>query len=96
MPGEETWEGRLTPGAAAAAVRWQGDERLLKLYESGLPAWAIYMPLYGLPYRPWLRALTYALFIAVSIFSMAMGFYDLIKNFPLLHRVRAHCVAHLF
>ena len=24
----------------------QSNERLLKLYESGLPAWAIYMPLY--------------------------------------------------
>ena len=33
----------------------QNNERLLKLYESGLPAWAIYMPLYRLPYRPWMR-----------------------------------------
>ena len=33
----------------------QSNERLLKLYESGLPAWAIYMPLYRLPYRPWMR-----------------------------------------
>ena len=38
------------------ALRYeQGNERLLKLYESGLPAWAIYMPLYRLPYRPWMR-----------------------------------------
>ena len=71
------------------ALQPQGDERLLKLYESGLPGWAIYGPLYGLPYRPWLRTLSYALFIAVSVFSMVMGFYDVIKHFPLLHRVRA-------
>jgi hypothetical protein len=28
---------------------------LLKLYESGLPAWAVVLPSYGLWYRPWLR-----------------------------------------
>jgi hypothetical protein len=28
---------------------------LLKLYESGLPAWAVVLPAYGLWYRPWLR-----------------------------------------
>ncbi|CAL8460798.1 g329 [Coccomyxa elongata] len=65
----------------------QGDERLLKLYESGLPAWAIYMPLYRLPYRPWMRTVSYCLFVAISVFSMAMGFYDLIKNVPYLHKV---------
>ena len=36
-------------------VHVQSNERLLKLYESGLPAWAIYMPLYRMPYRPWMR-----------------------------------------
>ncbi|EIE25633.1 hypothetical protein COCSUDRAFT_83640 [Coccomyxa subellipsoidea C-169] len=65
----------------------QGDERLLKLYESGLPAWAIYMPLYRLPYRPWMRTVSYCLFVAISVFSMVMGFYDLIKNVPYLHKV---------
>lgn len=29
----------------------QGNERLLKLYESGLPSWAVFMPAYGLYYR---------------------------------------------
>ena len=66
----------------------QSDERLLKLYESGLPAWAIYTPLYRMPYRPWMRTVSYCLFIAISIFSMVMGFYDLIKNVPLLHKVQ--------
>ena len=36
----------------------QSNERLLKLYESGLPAWAIYTPLYRMPYRPWMRKVT--------------------------------------
>lgn len=74
-------------GLMGVRVAAQDDERLLKLYESGLPAWAIYMPLYRLPYRPWMRTVSYCLFVAISIFSMAMGFYDLIKNVPYLHKV---------
>jgi hypothetical protein len=31
--------------------RLQGNERLLKMYESGLPTWAIFMPAYGFYYR---------------------------------------------
>ncbi|GIL98365.1 hypothetical protein Vretimale_3747 [Volvox reticuliferus] len=63
------------------------DIRLLKLYESGLPSWAIFMPCYGLPYRPWLRRALWLLFIAISIFSMGCGFYDLYKNVPFLKQV---------
>ena len=66
----------------------QEDERLLKLYESGLPAWAIYAPQYGIWYRPWMRSITYMLFILVSAFSLVMGFYDLYKNVPYLDEVR--------
>ncbi|KAK9825452.1 hypothetical protein WJX81_002181 [Elliptochloris bilobata] len=81
------------PGALRPLV--QGDERLLKLYESGLPAWAVHMPLWGLWYRPWLRRATYALFVCVSIFSMVMGFYDLLKNVPFLHQVLRNVVARM-
>ena len=66
----------------------QNNERLLKLYESGLPVWAIFLPTYGLYYRPWMRRVTWILFIAVSIFSMACGFYDLYKNVPHVDMVR--------
>lgn len=55
----------------------QSDLRLLKMYESGLPPWAVMLPQYGLFYRPWMRRVTWLLFIAISIFSMACGFYDL-------------------
>ena len=65
----------------------QEDERLLKLYESGLPAWAIYAPQYGMWYRPWMRSITHMLFILVSAFSLVMGFYDLYKNVPYLDEV---------
>lgn len=65
----------------------QNNERLLKLYESGLPVWAIFLPTYGLYYRPWMRRMTWILFIAVSVFSMACGFYDLYKNVPHVDKV---------
>ena len=45
------------------------------------------MPLYGFFYRPWMRRITYALFIAVSVFSMAVGFYDLYRHVPYLDKV---------
>jgi hypothetical protein len=44
------------------------------------------MPLYRMPYRPWMRTVSYCLFILISIFSMVMGFYDLLKNVPYLHK----------
>lgn len=60
----------------------QSNVRLLKLYESGLPGWAVLLPSYGLWYRPWLRRVTWLLFVVLSVVSMAMGFYDLYKNVP--------------
>jgi hypothetical protein len=60
----------------------KSNVRLLKLYESGLPAWAIWLPSYGLWYRPWMRRVTWLLFVLLSVVSMAMGFYDLYKNVP--------------
>ncbi|KAL3156757.1 hypothetical protein ABBQ38_001032 [Trebouxia sp. C0009 RCD-2024] len=74
----------------------QNNERLLKLYESGLPVWAIFLPTYGLYYRPWMRRLTWILFIAVSIFSMACGFYDLYKNVPHVDKVLRKVLGSLF
>ena len=76
---------QLLHAHGVAAV--QDNERLLKLYESGLPVWAIFLPTYGLYYRPWMRRLTWIIFIAVSVFSMACGFYDLYKNVPHLDQV---------
>jgi hypothetical protein len=76
-------------GRADGRVCAQGDERLLRLYESGLPAWAVHAPLWGVFYRPWLRRAAFAAFVAVSAFSMAVGFYDLLKNVPFLHQARA-------
>ena len=71
----------------------QSDERLLHLYEGGLPTWAIYAPKLGLPYRPWLRTVTWLLFVAVSVFSLLSGFYDLYRHFPAFEQARP-CYCH--
>lgn len=75
-----TFEEATLPGALAAVVR--ADERLLRLSESGLPSWATLLPRTGLYYRPWLRRLTWILFYAFSVVSLAVGFYDLYRNLP--------------
>lgn len=84
----------LLPGVLEPAIN--NNERLLKLYESGLPVWAIFLPTYGLYYRPWMRRLTWTLFIAVSIFSMACGFYDLYKNVPHVDMVLRKVLGSMF
>jgi hypothetical protein len=43
------------------ATQSDANVHLLKLYESGLPAWAVVLPSYGLWYRPWLRRVVRAL-----------------------------------
>eukprot|EP00798_Chlamydomonas_sp_ICE-L_P014123 gene14123-20079_t len=65
----------------------KSDLRLLRLYESGLPPWAVFLPSYGFWYRPWLRQVTKALFLALSVVSMLFGFYDLYKNIPFVKQV---------
>lgn len=58
------------------------EDRLLRLYESGLPGWAVLLPRLGIYYRPWVRRVTWILFYIFSIVSLAAGFYDLYRNLP--------------
>ena len=60
---------------------------LLRLYETGLPPWALLLPRCGFYYRPWLRTLARGLFVLVSVLSMMAGFYDLYKHVPGLDAV---------
>lgn len=60
----------------------EGNEGLLKLYESGLPSWAVFFCHYGLYYRPWLRLLTWILFYTFTTVSLVIGFYDLWRTLP--------------
>lgn len=75
---------------------FENDERLLKMYESGLPTWAKLLPAYGFYYRPWLRSLTWILFYLFSIFSLAVGFWDLYKTLPGLQEILAKVVGSLW
>jgi hypothetical protein len=58
------------------------DPKLLRHYERGLPSWAVFMPSYGLPYRPWFRRVYEVVFILTSFVAVVCGFYDLYKNIP--------------
>jgi hypothetical protein len=87
------WTDPQLPCALAPTVL--ANDRLLKVYESGIPAWAIFMPSCGLWYRPWLRRATWVLFYLFSALSLAAGFWDLYKQLPglqaLLARAAASC-----
>lgn len=61
---------------------FEHEERLLKMYESGLPAWSMFLPAYGFYYRPWVRSMTWFLFYLFSVFSLTVGFWDLYKTLP--------------
>lgn len=60
---------------------------LLRLLESGLPSWAIYIPQYiGGFYRRWMRIAFSVLLLVLSCVSLLLGLYDLFSTFPSLHR----------
>lgn len=71
---------------------FEHEERLLKMYESGLPAWSMFLPAYGLYYRPWVRSMTWFLFYLFSVFSLTVGFWDLYKTLPGLQSALAKLV----
>ncbi len=60
----------------------------LKARALAVQVWAIFLPQFGLFYRPWLRTLTWVLFVLISVFSLATGFYDLYSHTPYLEPVR--------
>ena len=68
------------------------SERLLKMYESGLPSWAMFLPSYGMYYRPWMRSITWVFFYLFSVLSLTLGFYDLYKTLPGLQDALAKLV----
>eukprot|EP00405_Crypthecodinium_cohnii_P029954 CAMPEP_0206512506 /NCGR_PEP_ID=MMETSP0324_2-20121206/60932_1 /ASSEMBLY_ACC=CAM_ASM_000836 /TAXON_ID=2866 /ORGANISM="Crypthecodinium cohnii, Strain Seligo" /LENGTH=216 /DNA_ID=CAMNT_0054004501 /DNA_START=151 /DNA_END=797 /DNA_ORIENTATION=- len=55
---------------------------LLRLYEAGIPAWAVYMPMYTGLYRRWMRLLVSCITVLISCITMLLGFYDLYKRIP--------------
>jgi hypothetical protein len=58
------------------------SQRLLRLVESGLPEWAVFLPAYGLLYRRWMRQCAKLLWVCLGVLSLAAGFYDLYRNIP--------------
>ncbi|KAJ7294118.1 hypothetical protein O6H91_Y277300 [Diphasiastrum complanatum] len=75
------------------------DQRLLKMLESGLPPWVIFLqsyPIFCNLYRPWMRPLALTIYIVVSVVTVLVGFYDLYKNVPILKTTVAHMFGPLF
>nr|XP_043626763.1 uncharacterized protein LOC122598225 [Erigeron canadensis] len=75
------------------------DLRLLTLLEAGLPSWVIFCqsyPLFCHIYRPWMCPLARVLYVAISLVTVVIGFYDLYKNIPLLKATAARLCGPLF
>ncbi|BBN11877.1 hypothetical protein MPTK1_5g15500 [Marchantia polymorpha subsp. ruderalis] len=75
------------------------DQRLLKMLESGLPSWVIFMQSYPILcqlYRPWMRPLCGTIYYLISVVTVLIGFYDLYKNVPILKATAAHICGPLF
>jgi hypothetical protein len=75
------------------------DPRLLKMLESGLPSWVIFLqsyPIFCHMYRPWMRPLCGTIYYMVSVVTVLIGFYDLYKNVPVLKATAAHLCGPLF
>eukprot|EP00250_Pteridium_aquilinum_P013278 c21247_g1_i1 orf=661-2994(+) len=75
------------------------DQRLLKMLESGLPSWVIFLQSYPVVrklYRPWMRPLAKTMYILVSIITVIIGFYDLYKNVPVLKATAARICGPFF
>lgn len=75
------------------------DLRLLTLLEAGLPSWVIFFqsyPVFCHIYRPWMCPLARVLYVAISLVTVVIGFYDLYKNIPLLKATAERLCGPLF
>lgn len=75
------------------------DSGLLKMLESGLPSWVIFLqsyPIFCQLYRPWMRPLCGTIYFVVSVVTVLIGFYDLYKNVPILKATAARLCGPLF
>nr|XP_043629248.1 uncharacterized protein LOC122600575 [Erigeron canadensis] len=75
------------------------DLRLLTLLEAGLPSWVIFFqsyPVFCNLYRPWMCPLARSLYVAISLVTVVIGFYDLYKNVPVLKATASRLFGPLF
>jgi hypothetical protein len=56
--------------------------RLLALYETGMPSWAVFFPRFGLPYRRSFRVAVVTLLNIWPLIALIVGLYDLYKHIP--------------
>ena len=71
---------RFQPFTASVA----SQQRLLSLYEAGIPSWAVFFSRYGLPYRRWFRIIAVTVLNVWPFIALIVGLYDLYKHMPYL------------
>ena len=74
------WQTKGVADVLEDAIR--NNQRLLKLYETGIPAWAIFAGSHGFFYRTWLRLYLGRLLVFLSFLSLALGLVDLWHHLP--------------
>lgn len=77
------------PGTHPYTVSLEEQRRMLALYETAMPAWAIFLASTGLPYRRLFRLLYVGAVNIWPLISLAVGLYDLYKHLPQLKRFTA-------
>lgn len=82
------------PQSAAAWYTLSRSEqrRLLSLYETGLPYWALMLATTRLPYRHHLRITVVLLSNLWPFISLFVGFYDLYRHLPHMKRILHYLV----
>ena len=60
------------------------QQRLLSLYEAGIPSWCIFLPRVGLPYRRVYRTTVVTILNCWPVIALVMGLYDLYKHIPFI------------
>lgn len=86
----------LLPYFVKDLIRRPENKAILRMYERGLPSWAVFLPSYGLPYRYWMRKVMTFLIFIVTVTSMLLGFYDLYKNIPALREFLYNVFGNVF
>ncbi|RNF09886.1 uncharacterized protein Tco025E_06901 [Trypanosoma conorhini] len=70
------------PGTHPYTVSLKEQRRMLSMYETGMPAWTIFLASTGLPYRRVFRLIFVGLVNIWPLISLFVGLYDLYKHLP--------------
>ncbi|KAH9600728.1 hypothetical protein LSM04_003152 [Trypanosoma melophagium] len=70
------------PGTHPYTASLKEQRRMLSMYETGMPAWTVFLASTGLPYRRVFRLTFVGLVNIWPVISLFVGLYDLYKHLP--------------